>query len=86
MSKKIEKRVSKGPHNELPLSKENYMLMVAGLLIIIIGFALMCGGDKDIYDFRKMVISPIIIVFGFLFEIYAIMKKPKSQSESTEVQ
>jgi hypothetical protein len=79
MSKKEVKKVSKAPYNELPLHKENYMLLIAGLLIIIIGFALMCGGDKDIYNFRKMVISPIIVVFGFLFEIYAIMKKPKNK-------
>jgi hypothetical protein len=83
MSKKAEKKVSTAPYNELPLHKENYLLMIAGFVVIIIGFVLI-SGDKDIYDFRKMVIGPIVTVSGFLFEIYAIMKKPKNKP--TEIQ
>ena len=76
MSKKEVKKVSKAPFNELPLSKENYLLMLAGLVIIIIGFVLI-SGSADIYNFTKMKIAPNVLLFGFLFEIYAIMKKPK---------
>ena len=83
MSKKAEKKTSKGVYNELPLHKENYFLMIAGFAIIIIGFILI-SGEKDIYDFRKMVVGPIVTVFGFMFEVYAIMKKPKNKP--TEIQ
>ena len=69
------------------LGKENLKLMLIGLAIIILGFALMTGGkstdpnvfNKDvIFSFRRITLAPIVVVFGFLFEIYAIMKKPKS--------
>ncbi len=79
MSKKEVKKVSKAPFNELPLSKENYILMLVGLGIIIIGFVLI-SGSTDIYNFTKMKIAPNVLLFGFLFEIYAIMKKPKVQN------
>ena len=50
--------------------------MLAGLLIIIIGFVLMYG-KEDIYDFRKTTLAPIVVILGFVIEIFAIMKKPK---------
>ena len=71
------------------LGKENLKLMLIGLVIIILGFALMTGGrttdpnvfDKDvIFSFRRITLAPVVVVFGFLFEIYAIMKKPKSKN------
>ena len=69
------------------LGKENLKLMLIGLIIIILGFALMTGGrstdpnvfNKDvIFSFRRITLAPIVVMFGFLFEIYAIMKKPVS--------
>ncbi len=71
------------------LGKENLKLMLIGLVIIIFGFALMTGGkstdpnvfDKNvIFSFRRITLAPIVVMFGFLFEIYAIMKKPKSEN------
>lgn len=71
------------------LGKENLKLMLIGLIIIIIGFALMTGGrstdpnvfNKDIiFSFRRITLAPLVVMFGFLFEIYAIMKKPKSEN------
>ena len=69
------------------LGKENLKLLLIGLAIIILGFALMTGGksndpnvfNKDvIFSFRRITLAPIVVMFGFLFEIYAIMKKPVS--------
>lgn len=82
MAKKIENIEDKG----FALGKENLRLLVIGFLIIVFGFILMAGGkssdpnifNKDIFSFRRITLAPIIILFGFLFEIYAIMKKPKS--------
>jgi hypothetical protein len=85
MSKKAEKKAeSTAPKNDLPLSKENYLLMIGGFVVIIIGFALMTGGNTDIYSFRKITLAPIVILAGFLFEIYAIMKKPKDTTPDAE--
>ena len=68
------------------LGKENYKLMAIGFVIIIIGFILMAGGGSDdpnvfsydIFSFRRITLAPMVILFGFIFEIYAIMKKPKN--------
>lgn len=67
------------------LGKENYRLMAIGFAIIVIGFILMAGGgsddpnvfNPDIFSFRRITLAPIVLLFGFIFEIYAIMKKPK---------
>ncbi len=56
--------------------KENFRLMFIGLGVIALGFILMSGSD-NIYDTRKMVIAPIVVLTGFVIEIFAIMRKPK---------
>ena len=83
MKKKTEDKVK----SNFALSKENYVLMLIGLGIIILGYFLMAGGkstdpnvfnEEELYSFRRITLAPIVIVAGFIFEIYAIMKKPKS--------
>ncbi len=72
---------------DFALSKENYKLIVIGFVIIIVGFLLMMGGgsddpnvfDESIFSFRRITLAPMVVLFGFGFEIYAIMKKPKEQ-------
>jgi len=65
--------------------KENYILMVVGVALIILGFILMTGGgskdpnvfNEEMFDFRRLTLSPILILIGFGIEIVAIMKRPK---------
>ncbi len=57
--------------------KENYTLMIIGIVVIFIGFALM-SGKEDIFDFRKITLAPIVVLVGFVIEVFAIMKKTKS--------
>ena len=67
------------------LGRENYKLLAIGFAIIVIGFLLMLGGrtkdpnefSYDIFSFRRITLAPIVILAGFIFEIWAIMKKPK---------
>jgi hypothetical protein len=67
------------------LGRENYKLLAIGFAIIVVGFLLMLGGkspspDKfssDIFSFRRVTLAPIVVLAGFVFEIWAIMKKPK---------
>lgn len=71
---------------QFALAKENYILLAIGFGIIILGFVLMIGGrsedptvfNEEIFSFRRITLAPIVVLFGFMFEIYAIMKKPKS--------
>jgi membrane-bound ClpP family serine protease len=69
---------------EMALEKQNYRLLAISFAIVVIGFLLMIGsGNEDpevfneaIYSFRRITLAPMVVVFGFLFGIYAIMKKP----------
>jgi Protein of unknown function (DUF3098) len=67
-------------------TKENYIWMLAGLVVIALGFLLMAGGksadptkfnNSDVYSFRRITLAPLLIIAGFVLEIVGIMKKPK---------
>jgi hypothetical protein len=83
-----ETTVSKNNSNNQSLfGKENYMMMLAGLLVLGLGFFLMAGGKssdpkvfdpKEVYSTTRITVAPILIVLGFIIEVIAIMKKPKS--------
>jgi hypothetical protein len=75
---------------DFPFARENYKLLVIGIVIIITGFILMIGGGSDdptvfnpeIFSFRRITLAPVIALFGFVFIIYAIMKKPSENAGS----
>ena len=67
--------------------QQNYIIMIAGIAVILIGFLLMSGGaspdpkifaKEEIYSFRRLTIAPIVVFIGFRIEIFAILKRPKS--------
>ena len=62
---------------KMPLSLKNYILLLAGLIVIILGFVLMAGGGSDSPDEFNYAITlaPILVIGGFIFEIYAILKR-----------
>ncbi len=75
-STKVESE-NKAPQHGFVFARENYMLMIIGIVVIVLGFVLMYG-KEDIYDFRKITLAPIVVIAGFIIEIFAIMKKPKA--------
>ncbi len=58
--------------------KQNYQLLIASIIIVIIGFILM-SGTTDIYSFRKIVLAPIVVLSGFALGFFAILKKPSDK-------
>lgn len=64
-----------GTKEELVFSKKNYQLLIISIVIVIIGFMLMMGTGGDIYDTRRTLIAPMVVLFGFAFGIYAVLKK-----------
>ncbi|SEA74251.1 DUF3098 domain-containing protein [Pedobacter hartonius] len=62
------------PKNELVFTKKNYQLLLISIAIVAFGFILMMG-TTDIYDVRKTMIAPMVVLFGFGFGIYAVLKK-----------
>ena len=69
--------------SQMPLTMRNYILMLIGVVVIILGFILMSGGtaatpevfSEDIFSWRRITLAPILVVGGFAFEIYAILKR-----------
>lgn len=66
--------------------KQNYVLMLVGLVVLALGFLMMAGGKSsdpnqfnanEVYSARRITIAPILIMAGFIIEIVAIMRKPK---------
>ncbi len=64
--------------------KDNYKFMLIGIAIVAIGMLLMVGGasddpnvfSKDIFNFQRLTLAPIVIIGGFAVVLYAIIKKP----------
>jgi len=65
------------------LPEKSVKLILAGLVVMVIGYILMMGGgslDPDVFnpamfDFRRLVISPLLVIAGIVLIIVAIMKK-----------
>ena len=62
----------------------NFILLAAGMLVVIIGFILM-GGDAstadaynaDIFSARRTKVAPLVCLFGFVSMVYAVVYKSK---------
>ena len=74
MSERKSSPVQQEQKSELVFTKKNYQLLLISMAIVVLGFILMIG-DTDIYDFRKTLLAPMVVLFGFGFGIYAILKK-----------
>ena len=64
--------------------KMNYILLAIGFIVIIVGLLLMTGPgstettfEPDIFSFRRVKLAPATCFLGFIFIIYALMRKPK---------
>lgn len=73
---------------EFAIGKKNYLYILIGVVIVVIGFLLMTGGksvdpdhfNPEIFSFRRITLAPVVVVGGFVFIIWAIMKKPKENN------
>jgi len=70
----------------LIFTKENYIMMGIGALLIAFGLLLMSGGGMDdpnewipeqIYSKRITLLAPIVILSGLVLEIFAIFRRTK---------
>lgn len=80
----MAKKESK-PVIDFAFGKINYTLMLAGLAVIFLGFLLMSGGgsndpavwNPDIFSFRRITLAPIVVIAGFVIEVFAVVIKAK---------
>ena len=80
------------PEFQFAFTKENYMWMIIGVVLIILGYVLLVGGGSNnpdefnmaLFNARRLVFAPIFIVGGLVVEVLAIMKKPSKKQAETE--
>ena len=68
-------------------TRENYILVAVGLVVIMLGFLLMSGGNNedvtvfnpDIFSSRRIFWAPLVVILGFVVEIVAIFYSPKGK-------
>jgi len=87
VEKKPGTTTSKAAGSDRLFTRENYMWMLIGLVVIAIGMFLMGGGrstdpnvfdQKEVYSARRITIAPLLIIIGLGIEVFAIFKKQKS--------
>ncbi|MCD8261932.1 MAG: DUF3098 domain-containing protein [Bacteroides sp.] len=74
--------------NKFVFDKTNFLLIGAGMVIVIIGFILISGPgstdtafNPDIFSVRRIKVAPAVCFFGFIFMIYGVLRKPKVNHE-----
>ena len=68
---------------QMALSMKNYILLAIGFVVIVLGMVLMCGGGSEspeefnyaMFSWRRITLAPLLIVGGFAFENYALLKR-----------
>lgn len=73
----------------MAMSPRGLRVLLIGFLVMVSGYILMTGGASDdpqvfnyaMFDFRRLVAAPVVIVLGIIIEIVAIMKVWKTKEE-----
>ena len=74
-------------NGKMAMTAGGLKLMIAGLLVMAAGFVLLAGGGSDdpqvfnysMFNFRRLVAAPIVIVAGIVVEVVTIMRRPKKE-------
>ena len=70
--------------SKMVLGKKNYVFIIIGCLVVILGFILMSGGgsenpnvfqDEELFSFRRITLAPFMVMLGYGVVLYGIMKK-----------
>ena len=75
--------------NKMAMTASGLKLMIGGLLVMAAGFILLAGGGSDdpqvfnyaMFDFRRLVAAPVVIVAGVVLVVVSIMRRPKDKKE-----
>lgn len=87
MAKQVVQKSGAVENKQFAFHKQNYILVIVGLVLLGIGFILMIGGGSDdpnqfsyaLFDFQRLTLAPILILAGYIVEIFAILWRPKTK-------
>ena len=72
----------------LAFTRINYIMLVIGMAIVVLGFILMSGSgstetayNSDIFSARRIKVAPVVCLVGFVSMIFAVMYKPKEKED-----
>lgn len=73
-------------NTKMPITGKGLRMLLMGLVVMVAGFVLMMGGgtvESDnfnwaMFDFRRLVAAPLVIICGIVIEIVSIMRRPKN--------
>lgn len=76
-------------NTKMAITPKGLKYLLVGLIVMISGYILMMGGGSDdpevfnyaMFDFRRMVAAPIVIIAGIVIEIVAVMGVFKNGKE-----
>lgn len=68
-------------NEKMAITPKGLKYLLVGLIVMVSGYILMAGGGSDdpqmfnyaMFDFRRMVAAPIVIILGIVIEVVAIM-------------
>ena len=70
---------------DFAFDKKNFIMLAIGMAVVVIGFLLMSGDgstehafNPDIFSARRIKVAPLVCLAGFVFMIYAVVRRPKS--------
>ena len=74
----------------MAVTRKGLKWILMGFLVMVAGFILMMGGGvKDpqvfnwaMFDFRRLVAAPVVILCGVAIVIIAIIKRPATEEEN----
>ena len=77
-------------NTKMPITSKGLKYLLVGLLVMVSGYILMSGGGSDdpqvfnyaMFDFRRLVVAPMVIILGIVIEIVAIMGVFKEKKEN----
>ena len=72
---------------KMAMTPKGLKYLFIGLIVMVSGYVLMSGGgttdpevfNQSMFDFRRMVAAPLVIILGIVIEVVAIMRVSKDK-------
>ncbi len=80
-------------NDNIYFTKKNYILILAGIIVFVLGYFIMSGGNPedpsdysdDIFNFQRLTLAPFIVISGYVIVLFGIIKNFKPESDTEEI-